>query len=136
MCAKRLFVCTQCGDCCKGYGGTYVAEADIEAIAQFVGISADQLRTSHCVQSGGRLVLSQRPDGYCIFWDGNCTIHDVKPRMCRNWPFIQSVVMDPSNWRIMARVCPGMDGSAADQEIVAYVQSLLDQSQNEGDQPA
>ena len=35
----RLFECTQCGDCCKGFGGTYVSQADLETIAAFLGVS-------------------------------------------------------------------------------------------------
>ena len=30
-----LFRCTLCGDCCRGYGGTYVRRDDIAAIARF-----------------------------------------------------------------------------------------------------
>ena len=34
---QNLFTCTQCGDCCRGYGGTYVTDADIRRIAAFTG---------------------------------------------------------------------------------------------------
>jgi len=47
-------------------------------------------------------------DMYCIFWDGLCTIHSVKPRMCKTWPFIESILVDTINWSIMASLCPGI----------------------------
>jgi hypothetical protein len=33
-----LFECRMCGDCCRGYGGTYVSESDIQAIADFLQV--------------------------------------------------------------------------------------------------
>jgi len=128
MSERPLFACTQCGDCCKGYGGTYLSEHDVAAIARFVGVSVDKLKRSYCDVSGGRLVLTQRPDGYCIFFDGNCTIHAVKPRMCRQWPFIKSVLIEPANWRIMAESCPGMRDEQDPEKLIAYVKAQMDLS--------
>jgi uncharacterized protein len=126
MSDQNLFTCTQCGDCCKGYGGTYLTASDVVTISRFVGVSAGDFQKSYCALSGQRLVLAQRPDGYCIFFDDNCTIHAVKPRMCRQWPFIESVFKDPANWRIMAGMCPGMVNEPDDDKLTAYVQAQLD----------
>lgn len=131
MSDKTLFACTQCGDCCKGFGGTYITEEDVVAIARFVGVTVDKFRKMYCASSGQRLVLAQRPDGYCIFFDVNCTIHAVKPRMCRRWPFIESILKDPSNWRIMAGGCPGMTDEEDDEKLLAYVKANMDQSRDE-----
>jgi Fe-S-cluster containining protein len=103
-----LFRCTLCGDCCRGYGGTYVSREDIAAIAGFLATDSSAIIERCCRISGGRYLLAQRADGYCIFWDTVCTIHPVKPRMCRRWPFIDGVAADPINWKIMAAACPGM----------------------------
>lgn len=120
-----LFACTQCGACCKGYGGTYVTPADIAVIADFILVSPDEFEKRYCVPSGHRLLLAQREDGYCIFWDQNCTIHPVKPRMCRKWPFIESLLVDIINWQIMADSCPGMQHSVSEDTLKAYVQRQL-----------
>lgn len=106
--AEELFECMQCGDCCKGFGGTYVSADDIETIAAYLNVSPGSFRRHYCAVSGRRLVLGQQENGYCLFYDQNCTIHSVKPRMCRMWPFIPSLLVDISNWRIMAGSCPGM----------------------------
>jgi hypothetical protein len=105
---ERLFECRLCGECCRGYGGTYLGPEDIRAIAAFVGVDPAAFLTEYCRLSGGRPLLAQKADGYCVFWDTLCTIHPVKPRMCRRWPFIASVLAAPENWLIMAGACPGM----------------------------
>ena len=103
-----LFECRLCGDCCKGYGGTYVTREDIEAISRYIGTDPRKFVTEYCQLSDKRPVLAQRPDGYCIFWDKLCTIHPVKPLMCSRWPFLKSVLVDSANWQIMANSCPGI----------------------------
>jgi Fe-S-cluster containining protein len=78
-----------------------------------------------CQRSGGRYLLAQRADGYCIFWDRTCTIHPVKPRMCRRWPFIESVVKDAFNWKIMAAFCPGMRADLPLDSVRECIQEIL-----------
>jgi len=118
----EIFVCRRCGECCKGYGGTYVSETDIRRISAFLGIPPDAFRSRYCRPSGGRLLLAQDESGYCVFWDGLCTIHPVKPPMCRNWPFIPGLRADPGNWRIMAGSCPGMDPGAPEDLVFAHLE--------------
>lgn len=121
----RLFACTQCGDCCKGFGGTYLSDSDMDAIAEFIGVSETEFIASYCVPSGRGYVLIQGADGYCIFHEGNCTIHAVKPRMCRQWPFIPSLLVDINNWRMMAGVCPGMRDDLDDDQLLSGVEKKL-----------
>ena len=123
--AEDLFKCCQCGICCKGYGGTYVSRTDIDAIARYIGTDPGQFVFDYCRPSGEKAVLAQRSDGYCIFWDRLCTIHAVKPRMCKAWPFIESVIADPSNWLIMADFCPGIRTDAPLQLVKEYVRTRL-----------
>jgi Fe-S-cluster containining protein len=121
-----LFECTQCGECCKGYGGTYLTESDIAKIAAFIGVDIEEFKRSYCVLSGNRPVLAQQPNGYCIFFNRNCSIHAVKPRMCRQWPFIRSLMVDITNWHIMAGVCPGMNSSMDDRHLLAAIHREMD----------
>jgi Fe-S-cluster containining protein len=124
-CCSELFSCTLCGDCCKGYGGTYLTEADIVAIAGYIGVSPQRLKADYTCKSGQRRVLAQGDNGYCIFWDKVCTIHPVKPRMCRQWPFIPGILVDVANWHAMAASCPGMNTDAPDRRIIACVKKAL-----------
>ena len=110
-----IFSCRRCGECCRGYGGTYLSAAEVVRIADYLGISAERLLS-----------------GYCIFWRRLCTIHPVKPRMCRAWPFIESILVDPANWRAMASMCPGMRTDLSDAQIRARVSDQLAREPKEG----
>lgn len=121
--ADDIFICQQCGQCCKGYGGTYVSLDHINTIAGFIGVTPEAFIQQYCDQSGERYVLTRGKDGFCIFFDHEkqCTIHGVKPYMCRAWPFIQSVIDFPENWNIMAGACPGMKKDIPHQALVTIV---------------
>lgn len=122
---EHLFNCQKCGDCCKGYGGTYVSETDIDAISRYIGEDPERFVAVYCSRSGKKLILTQRKDGYCIFWDLICTIHPVKPRMCRIWPFIESILVDPINWRIMADSCPGIRTDVSARTVEKWARKIL-----------
>jgi uncharacterized protein len=123
--SSELFTCAQCGECCKGYGGTYVTGADISAIARYLDISEEDCLQHYCRFSGQRPILAQGADGYCIFFNHNCSIHPVKPRMCRNWPYINSLLVDIGNWHIMAAQCPGMRQDVDDRILLETVKAKL-----------
>ena len=106
------FSCKQCGECCIGYGGTFVTDQDIERISTYIGVDPHGFVEKFCCFSGGRPILAQQDDGHCVFWDNVCTIHPVKPQMCRKWPYIESLLIDFDNWNIMASMCPGMNKKA------------------------
>jgi hypothetical protein len=123
--ADDLFECRMCGDCCRGYGGAYVTSEDVRAIAGYVGEAPETFVNRYCQMSGSRPVLAEGPDGRCVFWDGICTIHPVKPRMCRQWPFIRAILVDVINWRSMADSCPGMRTDVSDETILRVVRRKL-----------
>jgi Fe-S-cluster containining protein len=127
---KNIFNCTQCGECCKGYGGTFVTNEDIKKIAQLLNISPKKVLSDYCQVSGDRPVLAIGRNGYCVFWNKICTIHSIKPRMCRAWPFIESVLKDSANWRAMASCCPGIEPDAKERQIRAEVLYHLDNMKN------
>lgn len=120
-----LFECRNCGECCKGYGGTFVTEHDIRIISEYVQEDPTGFVGRYCSRSGGRFILTQKPGGYCIFWNGGCAIHPVKPEMCRAWPFIESVLRDFHNWRIMAESCPGIRIDAPESAVLERVKKQV-----------
>jgi len=119
---SEIFSCTLCGQCCEGFGGTLVTPEDIRAIADFAGLDVETFEARYCRASGLGTVLAQGEDGKCVFFDRVCSIHPVKPLMCRRWPFIPAVVREPSNWPLMAENCPGMKKDA-DLSLVVQVVS-------------
>ncbi len=124
-CGPDIFSCQQCGVCCKGYGGTFVTTRDIEAISRFLSITPQAFERKYCRQSGGRSLLGQNGDGYCLFWDGLCRIHKVKPRMCRQWPFLEGMLVDIRNWRAAGEFCPGIRTDLSDETVKAVIKKKL-----------
>jgi uncharacterized protein len=122
---EELFVCRNCGSCCSGFGGTYLSAEDIGAIADYVQVPPADFIDRYCCGSGGKTLLAQQSNGYCIFWDRLCTIHPVKPRMCRRWPFIESILVDPINWWSMASCCHGMRTDIPPSRVRARVAQIL-----------
>lgn len=125
---QDLFACQYCGQCCKGYGGTYVTESEIDDICRYLDLDRPRFMQHYCQFSGGKPLIAQTESGYCIFWDQLCTIHPVKPRMCRQWPFIESVLVDARNWHTMATSCPGMRTDFSDDQIQKCVRELIQKS--------
>ncbi|MBW1988172.1 MAG: YkgJ family cysteine cluster protein [Deltaproteobacteria bacterium] len=123
-----IFTCRMCGKCCHGYGGTYVDERETAAICEYLGIGREDFEKRYTAPSGGRRVLAQKADGYCVFFDEKCSIHPVKPAMCRQWPYLRAVLVDPGNWLAMAASCPGMDPDAPRGKIVREVEKRLKQA--------
>ena len=122
---SSFFQCQMCGDCCKGYGGTFLSQSEIKAISEYLHIDTAIFLKDYCQWSGKRPVIKTADSGYCIFWDRVCTIHQVKPRMCRLWPFIEGVLADPSNWAAMHSMCPGIQKEVNEEALVSCVKEIL-----------
>jgi uncharacterized protein len=123
-----IFSCIQCGECCKGFGGTYVRERDIIRIAAYTDCTPEYFVKKYCEKSGSQLVLACGSDGSCIFFDRQkqCTIHPVKPYMCRAWPFIRPVLRHPENWNIMAGSCSGMKKDIREDLLLKIVKKEIE----------
>jgi len=133
--SKEIFECRQCGQCCTGFGGTYITENDIQNICRYITADPSTFIQRYCDMSGSRPVLTTAEGGSCVFFDPKrqCTIHPVKPYMCRAWPFIKTLIANPENWDIMANSCPGMKKGVAHQDIrriVTVEKEKLDNSRD------
>ncbi len=122
-----FFQCQKCGECCKGYGGVFVNKQEIKHISRYLNMDAESFLTDYCQWSGGRPLIRTSESGYCVFWDKVCTIHPVKPRMCKIWPFIESILVDPTNWDVIRSVCPGVCGNVRSEDLTECVRQVLTQ---------
>jgi Fe-S-cluster containining protein len=114
------FRCTQCGTCCRGPEAGYV-EVDgpmIERLADHVGLEVDAFTRRYVRKLwDGRLSLTERKGGDCIFWaDGQgCTVYAARPTQCRTFPFWPEVLEGGQEaWDEHAVSCPGMRDPAGD----------------------
>lgn len=134
--ADDIFRCKCCGDCCKGFGGTYVTPEDIDRISRFIRQDPASFVEDFCDMAGSRPVLTQGRDGRCIFFkaDRQCTIHPVKPRMCRAWPFLPTLIRNPENWNAMATACPGMIPDIPSKDLARIVACEQEKLEKAGSQ--
>ncbi len=108
--AGLRFTCTQCGDCCSGTPGyVWVTNEEIAAIATLMGLDVDEFEDKYCRQVGVRKSLKEFSNGDCVFLDGSrrCTVYGARPRQCRTWPFWDSNLKTPDDWKHTCDVCPG-----------------------------
>ncbi len=126
-CPEDFFICQRCGNCCFGFGGTRLSNKDIDNIAAYLEIPPERVVANYCQHAGKTLQLAQKKDGYCIFWDRLCTIHPVKPRMCKTWPFIENLLIEPDNWQIMASICAGINPDVPTDQLKACVRKQLNE---------
>jgi uncharacterized protein len=124
---EDIFACQLCGQCCMGFGGTYVTGGDILRISDYIKAEPDTFVQRFCDMTGAGPVLTQGQDGRCIFFDTQkqCTIHPVKPRMCRAWPFLETLIKNPENWAAMASACPGMIPSVPHADVSRIVSTQI-----------
>jgi uncharacterized protein len=104
------FTCTQCGDCCTGDPGfVWVDDAELAAIAEFLGEPIEEVRGLTTRTTARGRTLREKANGACVFYEKGrgCTIYAVRPAQCRTWPFWESNVASPETWRQTCEVCPG-----------------------------
>jgi hypothetical protein len=87
---QTIHICTGCGNCCRWPGYVHVENAEVDRIADHLGMPVDNFLTHHTRLTDTRhgLSLNERADGSCEFLNaGNaCTIEAVKPQQCRDFP--------------------------------------------------
>lgn len=105
------FTCSQCGDCCTGApGNVWVNNEEIAALAAAIGEGVEAFEDKYVRQVGARKSLKEFPNGDCVFFDGKtrgCSVYDARPRQCRTWPFWDSNLKTPEDWKHTCSVCPG-----------------------------
>ncbi len=111
-----VFDCRQCGECCHGDKGILVTPEEAENLAAFLGLTLGELQSRYLIASSlGPQVGNW--NGACIFLaDNRCRVHPVKPRICREWPFLPALLAHADEFEAAKEACPGLnpEGSHAD----------------------
>jgi Fe-S-cluster containining protein len=111
------FECQQCGNCCAGpdEGVIWISKPEIEKLAEHLGQTIAEVRKKHLKRYGFRYSIKENPCSKdCVFLaelngSRGCTIYNVRPAQCRNWPFWASNLKSPNHWNAAAIKCPGIN---------------------------
>ncbi|MBN1787101.1 MAG: YkgJ family cysteine cluster protein [Sedimentisphaerales bacterium] len=107
------FECLQCGNCCAGpeEGVIWISRAETEKLAVYLGLTVSQLRKKYLKRYGFRYSIKEDPSSKdCIFLTNKgCSIYDLRPAQCKNWPFWASNLKTPNHWNAAAQRCPGIN---------------------------
>jgi Fe-S-cluster containining protein len=98
------FNCTRCGQCCQIHKtGVRISRTDVAALAARSNQTAGEFLQT--VQESGESYIMPQP---CRFFSMNaCTVHDIKPGVCREYPMHFRKVKDQDTSWIIITACPG-----------------------------
>jgi uncharacterized protein len=126
----RVFNCQQCGDCCSGRGGIFVKPQEVEDMAALLALPKEEFCRRYVEASamGPRLTIAD--NGFCVFlMEGNlCRVHPVKPFICRQWPFLPILLVDPGELEHAKTACPGINPACTHDD---FVDEALHQARDE-----
>jgi hypothetical protein len=115
-----VFQCRQCGDCCSGRGGIFVKPFEVEEMAALLSLPVEEFSRLYVEASamGPRLVIAD--NGFCVFMmEGSlCRVHPVKPFICRQWPFLPILLVDPDELEHAKTACPGINPACSHADFV------------------
>src|SRR5581483_10873752 len=109
------FSCTQCGKCCTGRPGyTWVSLDEIEAIAQFLQISPNEVVSKYLRKIEGKWALLENSSTFdCVFLkDKKCSIYEVRPHQCRTFPWWLQNLQSEEDWQKAKSFCEGINEEA------------------------
>lgn len=113
-----VFDCQQCGECCRGDRGILATAAEIEAMAAYLGLAAADFAARYLVDTALGPQLAS-PGGVCVMQDGNlCRVHPVKPRICREWPFLRALLKHADEFEAAKGACPGLAAEAGHDDFI------------------
>ncbi len=83
------YACQRCTNCCRWPGFVKLTDADITAIAAFLGMNEHTFieKFTRLRPRRDGLALIDNPDESCVFLEGrDCRIQPVKPVQCSGFP--------------------------------------------------
>jgi Fe-S-cluster containining protein len=98
-----------------GRGGIYLTESEALKVAGFLGMDLGALKSAFLEDAGcGVLEVgsSAGERAACLFLEGgNCRVHEVRPWVCRYWPFLNGPLTSQESFLEARDACPGLLGA-------------------------
>jgi Fe-S-cluster containining protein len=88
-----------------------VSDAEIEALARRLDVSADEFRRAYTrTLRGGDVSLRERRNYDCVLYEPGvgCSVYEDRPRQCRTYPFWRVNLHSRESWEAEAAHCPGI----------------------------
>ncbi len=115
---RPVFSCRQCGECCRGERGILVTPAELTAMAAYLGLTPNDFAARYLVNTAMGAQLASR-NGACVMQEGSlCLVHPVKPRICRQWPYLAALMNHGDEFEAAKEACPGLAADAGHEEFV------------------
>lgn len=107
------FTCTQCGNCCRTngkYAYVYMNGGEITQAAEHLKMNVREFRKKYITKEHGlEFVKDPQKDCHFLTGAGKCSIHPVKPKQCRDWPFWEENLASEKVWKEeVTAICPGV----------------------------
>jgi hypothetical protein len=119
--SQPVFNCQQCGDCCQGRGGIFPTPGEIDLMAQYLRMPVAKLTRDFLEPAPSGWAVKNKPGGGCIFnEEGRCRIHPVKPRICRDWPFLPAILLHASEFEAAKEACPGLNQESRHEDFLRW----------------
>ena len=109
------FSCQRCGRCCCGEPGiVYFNPGEFDRLVEHLqktrGLSRETIVRDYMrPHLDSYTARDDFPDGHCIFVDNGCTVYEVRPSQCRDFPFWRCNLATKDDWDETAQMCPGMN---------------------------
>lgn len=99
---NKVFICQQCGTCCRWPGHVLLTEEDLVRMAVATDLSVEEFIERYTILASNRrqLSLAEHSDESCVFLkEEGCQFYDARPDQCRNFPH---------TWRVDSG-CPALE---------------------------
>jgi uncharacterized protein len=95
-------------------------------MAQYLKMPVAQLRETFLEPTPMGLAVKNKPGQGCVFNEGGrCTIHPVKPRICRDWPFLPAILLHPNELEAAKGACPGLNRDSRHADFLRWWQEKI-----------
>ncbi len=101
---REHFECEQCGQCCRIHSiGVRITRREAEQLAQREQLGLKEY-LANVLEDRDTFIIPQ-PCRHLV--DNRCMVHDIKPSVCRKYPFHRYKEVDHDTAWVIITGCPG-----------------------------